>query len=282
MAVGTYALATRDALKTYLGVTTSTDDTLMDSCIDRATAQIERYLGRNIRSRTWNEWHYLFYDRVLRVKQSPVSSIVGVFGGWEHALTIQSTTTTDIQVSASINTEAIGSGNPGEEVPSMILTRMAVGGTVTTTTLSFATYTDCADLVTAISATSGFSATLARDMPTLNLRPMVGDCLISSLYIDGARTPIETAIDSANGLLRLEEGSSLSQSLLVRYVAGYATTPADIEQACLHVSARIFLARKADTSVTSESLGDYSYSRAAPDADRTLLAMLLADWREIR
>ena len=53
------------------------------------------------------------------------------------------------------------------------------------------------------------------------------------------------------------------QGLFAEYVAGYATVPDDIEQVVIEIAADLYRVRLEDESKTSESLGDYSYSRAA-------------------
>ena len=55
MAVGTYALITLQELKDQLGITVSTDDTQLERAIDRATAGIEAFCGRLIKSRAHQE-----------------------------------------------------------------------------------------------------------------------------------------------------------------------------------------------------------------------------------
>jgi hypothetical protein len=49
----------------------------------------------------------------------------------------------------------------------------------------------------------------------------------------------------------------------VAYNGGVDVVPFDIEQACLETAASLYRDRKKDLGVTSESLGDYSYSVAA-------------------
>ena len=43
MAVGTYALTSLSNLKDWIGITSSTDDAVLESAIDRATDVVERF-----------------------------------------------------------------------------------------------------------------------------------------------------------------------------------------------------------------------------------------------
>ena len=49
--------------------------------------------------------------------------------------------------------------------------------------------------------------------------------------------------------------------VFVEYEAGYATIPDDLERACIEIAAEMYQTRQQDRSVTSETLGDYTYSR---------------------
>jgi len=71
------------------------------------------------------------------------------------------------------------------------------------------------------------------------------------------------------------------KSVLVEYTAGYATVPDDIEQACIEIAAMMYRDRRRDAGLASESLGDYSYTRANRAEVDAVMAGLLTDWREI-
>jgi hypothetical protein len=71
------------------------------------------------------------------------------------------------------------------------------------------------------------------------------------------------------------------KSVLIEYTAGYATVPDDIEQACIEIAAMMYRDRRRDSGLASESLGDYSYTRATRAEVDAVMAGLLSDWREI-
>lgn len=288
MAVGTYALSTRAELKSHLGITATTDDTILDGYIDQATAQIERYIGRNILVREYAQWYGLNGTNAVRLKQYPVNHVGGVYTGFITAFTVASSVPSDLRATISVSTESLGTG-----IPSIVLHRTAVGGASTQTTLSLATYTDVSDLCVAISAVAGFTATLAVDMRTKQLHPRAGgDCRYSTVLMTGATLPSEFHFDSDLGivylrkdLLDLPYGGQFplaATSCVIDYSAGYDTVPPDIHLACMQMAATAYLSRKADASVTSESLGDYSYSRATGEAAEGIVAHLLGSWREPR
>lgn len=54
MAVGTYALTSLTNLKSYLNLSVSTHDTLLENLIDRATEMIEDYTNRKLKARDYS------------------------------------------------------------------------------------------------------------------------------------------------------------------------------------------------------------------------------------
>jgi hypothetical protein len=286
MAVGPYALTSLANLKTWLGISTSTDDAVLESAIDRATARIESYVGRQILSRTYTEWRSGAGVDEIRLHQWPVSQISGVWTGAYAALVVGSGDATDIRASISINQET--------GTPAAVLTRTTSAGVTTTTTLAFSTYTTTAALATAIGSTAGFTCTIGKNIRTAQLRPRAaGDVVLATVTLFAADTPSEYAYDYDTGRLAIDQSwwaywplergimPEAVKSVLIEYTAGYATVPDDIEQACIEVAAMMYRDRRRDAGLASESLGDYSYTRANRAEVDAVMAGLLTDWREI-
>jgi hypothetical protein len=286
MAVGPYALTSLANLKAWLGISTSTDDTVLESAIDRATARIESYVGRQILSRTYTEWRSGAGVDAIRLHQWPVSQISGVWTGAYAALVVGSGDATDIRASISINQET--------GTPAAVLTRTTSAGVTTTTTLAFSTYTTTAALATAIGSTAGFTCTIGKNIRTAQLRPRAaGDVVLATVTLFAADTASEYAYDYDTGRLAIDQSwwaywplergimPDAVKSVLVEYTAGYATVPDDIEQACIEVAAMMYRDRRRDAGLASESLGDYSYTRANRAEVDAVMSGLLADWREI-
>ncbi len=64
-------------MKSYLKITTTTDDTLIQSMIDAATEWGEKYTGRDFRAITWDLLLDKFTDRI-ELRRDPVASITKV------------------------------------------------------------------------------------------------------------------------------------------------------------------------------------------------------------
>lgn len=271
MAVDAYALTSLATLKSYLGISSSTDDAILERSIDRASAAVERYCGRLFLTRDLVEWHDTFgHDRVV-LKQRPVTEVKFVGIGYDAAIEIGSATASDVACSVTVTDTHVR------------LYRMSSAGTETETNLSFATYPTMALMSTAIAATSGFSSTLVSDAPSRRLRRIAGRDLINATV--NLEAPDDTLADyQIDPEVGIVYGPTLRayKACLVEYTGGYTTTPYDVEQAVLMMASRLYKGRTRDEGVQSESLGGYSYTlRSSGEIDAAAKEML-AGWRSLR
>jgi hypothetical protein len=294
MAVGQYALTTLAGLKAHLGITVSTYDTILEQYIDHASAKIERWIGRQIKLRNYFEWYGGNDVRSVRVKQYPINNVVGVYTGLAAAMTIASTVSSDVRLTVSINTDPLGTVSNGTLAPGITLTRTTTAGTTTIDTLTFTAYPTTTSLVAAINGITGYSATVTTAMRCAQLHPRAGgDIKMATVVLTGVDVSSEFVYDSYLGIVTIRQDAfpmashnarypSALQSTLIEYSAGYTTVPDDIHQACLVIAGTMYLSRKSDTSLQSESLGDYSYSMASADSSRAMMEDMLGSWKEIR
>ncbi len=291
MAVGTYALCTLAELKGHLGITTSTDDAIMEAYIDEATARIEAWIGRRIVSRSYAEWYGGNNVRAIALRQYPIGYISGAYTGFASAMTIRSTVVSDLRLTVSVNPEAVSV--EGSVVPSIAIVRTDASGTITTASLNYTTYSFVSSMVAAINALPGIAATTVTDMRCALLHPRAGaNVKEGTVTLSAANVGSEYIYDSRTGVVTIQRDSfpagsdarfpTPPLSTLVEYTAGYTTVPAAIRSACKIIASSAFLSRKADISFTSESLGDYSYTRASGDTAHGIMQEMLGNWREIR
>ena len=294
MAVGQYALTTLAGLKAHLGITVSTYDTILEQYIDHASAKIERWIGRQIKLRNYSEWYGGNDVRSVRVKQYPINNVVGVYTGLAAGMTITSTVSSDVRLTVSINTDPLGTVANGALAPCAVLTRTTTAGTTTIDTLTFTAYPTTTLLAAAINGITGYSASVSTAMRCAQLHPRAGgDIKMASVMLTGVDVSSEFVYDSYLGIVTIRQDAfpmashnarypSALQSTLIEYSAGYTTVPDDIHQACLVIAGTMYLSRKSDTSLQSESLGDYSYSMASADSSRAMMEDMLGSWKEIR
>lgn len=271
MAVAATSLVTLADLKTFLGVTGGSNDTILEQSIDRASAWVERYCGKRFTSARVQEVYDTFGHDRLVLKSNPVSSVLFVGALKQTVLSVYSTNAADSFVSVSNDSAGV------------YLHRRDSTGASTTTTLSLSTYDTTNELAAAINAITGFRAVANLNIPSIYLDGVAGrDLRISGCLMQGwVYSLTDYGLDEDKGIIY---GGSLSdyQSVIVDYIGGYATIPADIAHATLTVASRFYRDRTRDASVASESLGGYTYSRRAASEQQQEIRELLAPYRRIR
>jgi hypothetical protein len=281
MAVGAYAILTLAETKALLGIASSdtTNDTVLEYCIDQATALTEQVIGCVVKSRLVTEWHDANGATAVVLRTQPVESIAFVGFSRRNALTV---TAGSNAISCTVSIGADG---------------MTVSGyngntdTAFSDDYSFTTY----PTVQSISAAgpTEYSFTLLENAESFMLVPgsydaMSSPATIERVIADGCRF----RLDTAQGVLTLASqesswsdydgdrmahsglgGPSGASRVAVRYTAGWSTVPNDIKRACFDAVRVLYMSRSTDDSKQSESLGDYSYSRGGTSAGATAQAV---------
>lgn len=288
MAVGAYALTSLANLKAFMGVTTTTDDALLEQLIDRASAKIESYCGRLFITRAYREWRDGYGAPIIVLKNRPVTAVRRVAYGSQPGLRISASVSTDIRNTVEVQDDAV------------VTNRVDSAGTETTGTYTFAANLTTTALATAINLVTGFTATVAASVFSKDLRRLAGmDCKNSSVdltYPDLSASVI--SVDEAAATLHMRWGSLAGfgdedsgafpcgrQNVLCEYTAGYAdiaSLPFDLQQAAIDLAADMFAARSRDGAMQAESLGDYSYTLASAVDMADSMRELLGQFREIR
>ncbi len=268
----TGALTSSANFKSYAGITSSDDDTLIGYLISRATSAIEGYCDRTLRSSSYRERYNGDGTNTLLLREYPVT-----------AITLLGTTVTDAIKITNSSTDA---WNARITVTDTAITLIIDGGAnAGTDSLTLASYT-LTTLITAINALSkGWSASLIvstygiydadeilpcsglQCTPNLSREVYlkVPDDLEYDFVIEGQTA---SPYKGNNGTVYLsqgwadnwlgEGGNARHQNITIRYTAGYETTPADLEQICIDLVNIYYRGRVADLSLKAESLGDHS------------------------
>jgi|TARA_R100000458_G_C8272471_1_gene247329 hypothetical protein len=289
MAVGTHALTSLANLKAWLGISSSTYDSVLESAIDRATSIIETYTGRKLKARDIYEWHNGDGSKTVHLDQYPIERMYRVGYGHQTAFTIESSVSTDLELTFMVDSEEAH------------LRRIEQGGTLAENTfdLTSSSYNNTSKLVSAITALTGFTATLTTNVPSRNLHRIGGIDLIREgpahiTYVSEADG--EYRLDHQRGIVYMRHSRGnrnfdhessgrfprVRQSILVHYKAGYSTVPDDLERACIEIAAEMYQTRQQDRSVSSETLGDYTYSKKQQAALVEERKHLLEGYRDIR
>ncbi len=270
MAVGTHAITSLENLKAFLGLTGTSDDVILEQCIDRATAIIESYCDRKLKARTFHEFLMPFGDRTVKTEEFPIVSIDTIAFGSQTSFSISSdTASTDVVATV------------GFDGSTLRLYKVASNGTETTETLAASSFATTSAIVTQInSSVSGWSATLTKNAYTRSLYRFGGRGVIdaharlefprdnvSEYRVDFETGRIHITADRFPGIREDDARANRFPAgffpVFVQYKAGFETVPDDLEQVGLEIAGDIFRERLQDRTLQQESLGDYSYTQAA-------------------
>lgn len=221
----------------------------LDQLIQQSFSSVETYLSRALYSATYSERIHLDRDgRDFVLEQPDVTSVdfVGTcvldafrarYSGSDTRATLEVTDTS-------------------------VVLRSRAGATTTTTTLTFALNGAVSDLVTAIGAVAGWTATALNEMPSEYLirhgaRNADGMDVCPQGFDDYDG---EYEVEYDPGLLRFDLTPwNMRGQMLISYTAGFATLPEDIEGVILAVVKDAWNESERDSSVAEERLGDYMY-----------------------
>ena len=273
------ALTTTSNFKDYAGITGSGNDSLIAALISRATDAIQQYCDRIFIATTYREIRDGFRGEI-QLDNTPVIS-VQLFSTWRtQAITIQNTST--------------DAYNAYVQIDDTTMTLVVLGGAnASSNEITLSDHASLSALETAIEAlavgwTVDVQAGLTLWSPT-ELLPVSGlNCLDNSAPLDLPDTPrSDYVIDNDAGIVTdwfYGYGGQCSgygdgyqqdyvsygpiggryygkriQSVIIRYTAGFVTTPGDLEQICIDLTKVYYDARKQNGAVESEKIGDYSF-----------------------
>lgn len=290
MALADNALVSLADAKAYLGIGTSGDDALIERLINAESSRIERYCDRNFRKQSYRESYNGNGQRRLRLRNFPVISVTRVAIGTKIAFSVSSDTSTDLRSVVEVQDDRL------------ILVRHQSDGTKTSTNLVFASSNNdtASGLVDAINGTTGFDATLSTNCLSIDLFRQGGvNVMLSSAQVQfpdrddipyrvhDDRATLEF-VDSADMLFfgkHTDAGLPMPHTfggILVEYDAGFdglSEIPADLAQACIELVQFAYSNKAENPSMQSESIGSYSYTRAAdPIRSSERLMELLAQF----
>lgn len=144
--------------------------------------------------------------------------------------------------------------------------------------------------VTSITSVKRFYGTGANDYETLSTDDYTYEPTTSTLYLPGTGRGGQVMVrDDWGELIESDQGASPRfveglNNYQVVYVSGYANTaamPADLQYAMYRLIDAMFSDRRANPTMKSESIGDYSYTKesGARASVASLIPELFAQWR---
>ena len=286
MALAANALTTVEAVKTYMGITSSTDDSLIETLVNNVSDQIENWCDRKLVSQTFSEYIDARGTRSLLVENPPIVSVDLIAYGARDSMSVSSSDSTDLLATVAVEESQIR------------LVRTASDGSTTTTNWAFASNLTTSLLVTRINSTTGFSATLTYNAPSYTLHRMGGRNVVDATAQLTVTSDDENEyrVDYDRGLIHLRADAfprfaekrftnrfpDAFQSVYVRYVGGYSTIPNGLVQAAFELISDAFRGRDRDRNISGEGVGDYNYSLRPMAEWHASILNLLAPYRRVR
>jgi len=230
-------------------------DTTLQELIYAVSAAIQAHCHRSFASATHDELYDGPGDFTMLLNQYPIIDVIRVSSLPSAVMTVQNA---DDGTNSRASVRVTSTG---------VTLLRAASGVETENTVTFAEAVTLTALVDAIVALgSGWSAEVSADYAnsaSADLLPMgARSCLGGWVGIDAMTTELTVdGQDAFIGIVSVTEGFSAGrQNVRVKYTAGYATVPEDVQLACALAVADNFHRLERDGSLTSERLGDYSWS----------------------
>lgn len=273
---GTYALTTVARARDYLNLSTAYDS-VIDRLIDVATQRIETHCQRQFKSRDYNSWLDGKGCDYILLPNYPITVVNRVCTATRDVIDVKNTASDAAYALVRATTTGV---------------TLTVGGGTSAGTNStglYATYTTVTLLTALINTLSAtyWTATAWPNMgsiPSTDIRPVGGvQCLNAYATLVAPDEPAaDIEIDESAGKVWVSGGVPEGrENVFVSYMAGYSTVPDDLEQACIDLVGEMFRSRQRDSTVRSETLGDYSVTYAEDSQIADTTAEKVAAYRRI-
>ena len=281
------ALTTTSNFKEYAGITGSDNDSLIAALINRATSAIQKFCDKTFIATTFREIRDGRSDEI-QLDEYPVISIQMFSGYRQQAIQLSNTSTDAYNAYVQID----------DDTMTLVVQGGANAGSNELTLTDSATLTALETAILALDV--GWAVDVSSELALwdpIELLPVSGlNCLTDSASLDIPSTPFSGyLIDNDAGIVtncqgyygwydeggygdgysygRYNRGYSygpllrgrarLVQQIVIRYTAGFVTTPGDLEQICIDLTKVYYDARTQSGSLESEKIGDYSYKIGA-------------------
>ena len=259
----TGALTTLANVQQFGNIPTGVDETLLTNLIARATDAIQTFTDRDLLATTYREFYGGDSTRFLPVNQFPIISIQMLSVSRVDAFSITNTSSDAYNAYIQITDSQM-----------ILVVQGGVNAGTETLTLS-----DSATITALLSAISGLSkgwstiiTTVYANWSPTELIPVSGLSALTNSSAGVSNTAYPSLpdlpewdfdFDANPGIVKRKIGvfPSGSLNIMIKYTAGYATTPADLEQIAIDLTLVYYRKRKRDPALLKEKLGDYSYEK---------------------
>lgn len=255
---------------------TGTDDTALGDILTSCCAFLDNYCGvanGGFAVQTYDELYNGTGDQILFLRNRPVQTITKVACTELPALLVHNTSTdTGCRATVAVSGSPGNAFNLNSQYTSTGITLTYVASGVTTTnTLTWASYPTVAQLATAVNGLgNNWTATVQGGFgtwSTSDLRATQGAfgarITTTYLWIHWMDLPWYRINEETGEVFNPGGFTRGSFNWRVVYSAGYSAFPDDLTQALAELCVATWYQKSVNPALQSESLGQYSYTRAA-------------------
>lgn len=267
MALDQYALIPLDQLKAYLNISNTTDDTVLENCINQATNAIEAFCDRVFAVRDVVQWDFNVGCSIV-LRTTPVNKFYSASTGRTPSMSISLADATSDYISGYVSVDEA----------QLVVRRVATPHATVTSSYLFSNDPIVSELVTDADSLDGITATLLTDFPSEQLIPVASrDILGKSVTLDAVSESLEWDFNQRTGTIMVPRGEC-DRIVMTRYNGGSSTIPYAVQDCCTRLAADLYVSRRYDTGLV---LAD---NKAQPDFAKRqeLMQSMLAQFKEIR
>lgn len=256
-----------DVIK-FLDADEEVETKIISAIQNGAEKAIKNYCNRDLESTVYSEYYDGDGEQYLQLDNYPITALTRVAKGRRSAIRVKNTST---YTSATVGVDSTGG---------LILTK----DDTSDSTVTFAAYTTISAMVTAINALgSGWSAVIESSdytsFKSTELVEMYGKSAIDSnwVYLDMPDQAIDDfEVKTATGeLYRLGGWESGNNNIFVKYTAGFATIPDDLQLAVKILTKYFYTKRNEESFGVKEYwAGDMRVMAEDGDFPKEIFALL--------
>ncbi len=262
-------------LKGVLGITSTTDDTVMRKMLESASRSIESFCNRRFyvtsETKYFDGARTLWLPDLLSINTSGLTTDEDGDGTFENTLattdyikyghgledSLNTLPTTRLEISQDSNYGSFASGvKKGVQVAGV----WGYGDGVSATPYTDSTTTLDGTLTTTTTAVAVHSITPHSQGQTILVET-------EQMYVESIATTVMTVVRGVNGTTKATHADNIAT-----YIYQY---PADIRQACIDLGVALYEMRNKNKGLQSERVGDYAWVAAGTSLGKSMIESIL-------
>jgi len=248
-------LAVLSDVKEYMGITTTSDDTLLGMLIDQASNIIKNELGTDVCDTTYtNETYHGDGSSSLMLDNYPIIDVSSASATTQDVMTIKNTNSTNTHATVQVTSTDV-------------IMRKTASGVTTTNSLARSDYATITLLNVAVNALTDWTGTVPDNYLTYPVAELVqqtgknaqNNSTVQLRVPDLAENDYEIQNTNRAVLYNSYYWPSGHNNIFVTYRAGWATIPDAMQSTCQQLVKLLYDQKNISVGIKREQIGDYEY-----------------------